>query len=391
MRVLQLGKYYYPYKGGIENHLYLLCNEIKRSVDLEVLVCNSARGSTTDDVERVPVTRCSEWINLASTSICPSMPLEISRRQFDLVHFHFPHPMGVLGYLLGSRARRPGVVVTYHSDIVRQKRLLRAYRPFMNQILDRADAIVCTSLDYLMGSDELVPYRHKCRVIPLGVDRSQFHRTPQLERAAAAIRARYSQRPLVLAVGRLIYYKGFEFLVRAMRDVDADLLLVGTGPLKEKLESTARECGVAHRVHFLGEVHSRDLPAHYLASDVYALPSVARSEGFAIVQLEAMACGLPVVNTKIPRSGVPFVSRDGESGITVPPMDAHALASALSRLLSDRDTARRLGERGRERVRREFSKEVVAEQYLALYREIVPSPHRGSSAISRETPPLATG
>jgi rhamnosyl/mannosyltransferase len=374
MRVLQLGKYYYPYFGGIENHLYLLCNELKRSVDLDVVVCNSRRESSVDEVDGVKVTRCFELANFASTSICPTMPLEMSRRRYDLLHFHFPHPMGVMSYLFGLRAHRHAVVVTYHSDIVKQERLLRLYRPFLERILDRADAIVCTSPNYLDGSDVLVPYRDKCRVIPYGIDLSQFERTSEVDRKAAEIRARYGGRPLVLSVGRLIYYKGFEYVVRAMREVDADLLLVGSGPLREPLEKAAREAGVASRVHFLGEIDNRTLAPYYFASDVYALPSIARSEAFAIVQLEAMACGVPVVNTSIPRSGVSFVSRDGESGLTVPPSDAAAFARALTRILSDRAVARRMGEAGRSRVHREFSKEVMAERMLALYEEVTHLP-----------------
>jgi rhamnosyl/mannosyltransferase len=371
MRVLQLGKYYYPYMGGIENHLYLLCNELKSQVDLDVLVCNSRPASSVDVVDGVRVTRSYQVTNVASTSICPMMPLQVARRAYDLVHFHFPHPMGVMSYLLGAQGpKRHAVVVTYHGDIVKQERLLKIYRPFMNRVLDRADAIVCTSPNYLDGSDVLVPYRDKCRVLPYGIDLSQFEKTAAIEKEAASIRARFKHRPLILAVGRLIYYKGFEYVVRAMKDTDAELLLVGTGHLKPMLEQAARECGVMERVHFLGEIHNQEIAPYYFASDVYALPSIARSEAFAIVQLEAMACGVPVVNTSIPRSGVSFVSRDGESGLTVAPKDAAAFAAALRTILGDRERARRFGEAGKARVRREFSKEVMAERMLALYREV---------------------
>jgi glycosyltransferase involved in cell wall biosynthesis len=381
LRVLQLGKYYYPYMGGMENHLYLLCNELKRSVELDVLVCNSRAASSADVVDGVHVTRCYELANVASTSICPTMPLELSRRRYDLLHFHFPHPMGVMSYLLGPRSKGHAVIVSYHSDIVKQQHLLQLYRPFMKRILDRADAIVCTSPNYLEGSDDLVPYRDKCRVIPYGIDLRQFEPTRKIDEEAAAIRARFGGRPLVLGVGRLIYYKGFEYVVRAMRDTNAELLLVGTGPLRPNLEQAARECGVAERVHFLGEVHNQALAPYYFASDAYALPSIARSEAFAIVQLEAMACGLPVVNTAIPRSGVPFVSRDGESGLTVPPRDAAAFARALRTILGDRDLARRFGDAGRARVRREFSKEVMAERMLALYRQTTIAPRPAATRV----------
>jgi glycosyltransferase involved in cell wall biosynthesis len=370
MRVLQLGKYYYPYMGGIENHLYLLCNELKREVDLDVVVCNSARANQTDDIDGISVRRCYEVANIASTSICPTMPFEVSRRRYDVVHFHFPHPMGVMSYLLGWRAHRHSVVVTYHSDVVKQVHLLKAYRPFMDRLLERADAILCTSPDYMTGSAVLASLQHKCHVVPYGIDTAQFEPTDEVLREAAAIRARFRNRPIVLGVGRLIYYKGFEHAIRAMRDVDAELVLVGDGPLRASLESLARELGVARRVHFVGEIHNHRLTPWYHACDIYGLPSVVRSEAFGIVQLEAMACGKPIVNTAIPHSGVPFVSRDRESGLTVPPGDPSAFGHALRTILADPGLGQRLGETGRLRVKREFSKAVMASRVLDVYRDV---------------------
>jgi rhamnosyl/mannosyltransferase len=369
MRVLQLGKYYYPYMGGIENHLYLLCNELKHEVSLDVLVCNSERTNSTDEVDGVRVTRCYELAKVKSTSICPTMPFEVSRRRYDVVHVHFPHPMGVMSYLLGWRAHRHAVVVTYHSDIVNQVNLLKAYRPFMDRLLERADAILCTSPDYMAGSDVLAPFLKKCHVVPYGIDVSQFEPNEDVLAKAAAIRARFGKRPLLLGVGRLIYYKGFDHAIRAMAEIDAELVLVGSGPLKESLERLAREAGVAERVHFVGEVHNHDLTPWYYACDLYVLPSTVKSEAFAIVQLEAMACGKPIVNTAIPHSGVPFVSRNGESGLTVPPRDAPAFAAAVRTILENHEMARSFGEAGRARVKREFSKEAMASQVMSIYRD----------------------
>jgi glycosyltransferase involved in cell wall biosynthesis len=382
MRVLQLGKYYYPYMGGIENHLYLLCNELKREVDLDVLVGNSARATTTDEVDGVRVTRCYEVTKIASASICPTMPLEVSRRRYDVVHFHFPDPMGVMSYLLGWRAHRHAVVVTYHSDVVKQANLLKAYRPFMDRLLARADAILCTSPDYMKGSETLVPFRHKCHVVPYGIDTTQFEPTESVKQEAAAIRARFGNRPLILGVGRLIYYKGFEHAIRAIREVpDAQLVLVGDGPLRGPLERLAREVGVTDRVHFVGEIHNHQLTPWYHACDVYALPSIVRSEAFAIVQLEAMACAKPIVNTSIARSGVPFVSRDGESGLTVAPGDPSAFGHALRRILADSDLARRFGENGRARVKREFAKEVTASRVMDIYRDVTHARRERSAKV----------
>jgi rhamnosyl/mannosyltransferase len=269
------------------------------------------------------------------------------------------------------------VVVTYHSDVVRQVNLLKAYRPFMNRLLTRADAILCTSPDYRDGSEALTLLRHKCHVVPYGIDTARFEATDAIRLAARAIRAHFRDRPLILSVGRLIYYKGFEYAIRAMQNVDAELAIVGEGPLRPSLEALARNVGVGNRVHFVGEIHNNELAPWYHACDVYALPSVVRSEAFAIVQLEAMACGKPVVNTAIPRSGVPFVSRGGETGLTVPPADSSAFGHALRTVLADTGMARRFGEAGRQRVKREFSKETMSHLVLSIYEELMRN--RGSA------------
>ncbi|MEW6731287.1 MAG: glycosyltransferase [Acidobacteriota bacterium] len=369
MRVLQLGKYYYPYMGGIENHLYLLCNEIRQRVPLEVVVCNSVPRTAHESIEGVSVIRCGELFNVASTSLCPTMPLMLSRQQYEIIHFHFPHPMGVMSYLASRKPSAHKVVITYHSDIVRQERLLKFYAPFMRRVMDRAATIICTSPNYIESSEMLQSYRDKCRVIPYGIDLTQFTETEKIHAAAVAIRARY-RGPLLIGVGRLIYYKGFEYVIEAMRDIDAQLLIIGDGPLRSRLEVRARDCGVAERVHFLGEIHNQEITPYYYASDLFVFPSIARSEAFGIVQLEAMACRLPVVNTALD-SGVPFVSRNEESGLTVEPKNSHAFAQAVNRLLADPAWMRRLGEAGRRRVEKEFSKEVMAAHIINLYQELL--------------------
>jgi rhamnosyl/mannosyltransferase len=267
------------------------------------------------------------------------------------------------------KPRNHAVIVTYHSDIVRQTKLLVLYAPFMRRVLNRAAAIICTSPNYIDSSPTLSAYRDKCHVIPYGIDLSQFDRNGTLAEEAARIRQHYGER-LLLCVGRLIYYKGFEYAIEAMRHIKGQLLLIGDGPLRTPLERLARNCGVARRVHFLGEIHNSAIAPYYHASDLFVLPSIARSEAFGIVQLEAMACGKPVINTALD-SGVPFVSRHNESGLTVEPKNAEALANTVNALLNDRALMHRLGETGRRRVEAEFSKEVMAERVLALYKNIL--------------------
>jgi rhamnosyl/mannosyltransferase len=294
------------------------------------------------------------------------MPVELSRRDYDLLHLHVPNPVGALAYLASIRPRQHALVVTHHSDVVRQAALRRLFQPFMNAVLARADAIIATSPNYLETSPELAPFRDKCVVVPYGLETARFRKTPALEAEARAIRQRYGA-PLLLGVGRLVYYKGFEHAIAAMREIDAQLLLVGDGPLREPLERLAAKLGVAGRVHFAGNVHNDQLAPYYHASDLFLFPSIARSEAFGIVQLEAMACGLPVINTALD-SGVPFVSRSGETGLTVTPNDPAALAAAARELLAAPERRAELGARARQRVETEFSPARLQAAILEIYR-----------------------
>ncbi|MEO8878201.1 MAG: glycosyltransferase, partial [Polyangiaceae bacterium] len=189
MKVLQLGKYYAPYRGGIESHLVQLCGELKAHVDLDVVVCNSELRESDEVIDGVRVHRCAEILNVASTSICPTMPLQLSLRDYDIVHMHFPNPMAVMSYLASKKPRNHRIIVTYHSDIVKQQTLLRAYQPFMDLVMRHASAILCTSPNYIESSAELQRHREKCVVVPLGIDLAAFASSATLRARAAEIRA----------------------------------------------------------------------------------------------------------------------------------------------------------------------------------------------------------
>src|SRR2546423_2680296 len=302
----------------METPLGELWERLEGEVDARVVVAASGgRASTEETIGGVRVRREGTLLSLGASPVCPGLARRIRESRADIVHLHFPNPAAIVAYFLSGHAGR--VVGTYRSDIVRQKILGRAFRPVLEHFLRRASAIIATSPDYVESSPVLKKFRERCRVIPLGVVPEQFERVD--DRAVRDIRGRYGER-VVLSVGRLIYYKGFAHLIRAMRDVEARLLVVGDGPLRRALERERDALGdLRERVVLLGEV--ADAAPYFRAADVFALASVARSEAFGVVQLEAMAAGLPVVNTRL-ASGVPFVSVDGLTGITVPPADPAA-------------------------------------------------------------------
>ncbi|MGH7925294.1 MAG: glycosyltransferase [Candidatus Binatus sp.] len=366
LRVLQIGKYFAPSHGGIESHLRDLCSALRKSVDLKVIVANHGLRRDRACIEGIDVIRLGRVMTLAAAPICPAMINAIRREEADIVHLHLPNPAAAIVCLLARP--RGALVITWHSDVVRQRRLARLYQPLERLLLKRCSAIVATSPAYAAGSLVLREQADRCHLIPYGIDASLFDDGRVDQTLVEKLRRRFGPR-MILSVGRLVYYKGTKFLIQAMAKVDAKLVIVGEGPLRGELEREAAINGTSDRVIFLGQIDD-NLSSYYHASDVFALPSCERSEAFGLVQLEAMACGRPVVNTRID-SGVPYVSPDGVTGFTVPPKDSDAIATALNRLLDNPELRKRMGSAARARVINEFGIRGMAARTLALYRSVV--------------------
>lgn len=362
MRVLHVGKFYPPYMGGMETHLQALCGELRKSLHVEVIVANTGRQDVEEYVEGVRVRRLGTWLDIAGAPVCRGMVRQIRDTPADIIHLHHPHPTAFLAYLASGHPGR--LVVTWHGDIVRQRVLGQAFTPILHRTLRGAAAIIATSPNYVDSSQVLSAHRGRCRVIPLGIHTEHFeHCDPA---ALRSLREAHGPR-IILGVGRLVEWKGFQYLIEAMTRVQAKLLLVGDGPARSELERKAKEDGVADRVVFVGNLGGAlKVAPYYHAADVFAFPSISRNESFGTVQVEAMAAGTPVVNTHLD-SGVPFVSLDGETGVTVPPADTQALATGINSLLDDAVRRQAYGCAGRERARREFSLEVMVERTLQLY------------------------
>jgi rhamnosyl/mannosyltransferase len=251
---------------------------------------------------------------------------------------------------------------------VRQRALLKVYRPLLERTLNRAARIVATSPAYIASSPLLHAQRDRCVVVPLGIDIDQFAQANAA--SVAALRARYGA-PLLLFVGRLRYYKGLHFLLEAMPllRADARLLVVGSGPEEERLRAQVQAAGLADRVHFAGALSDEDLTICYGAADVFVLPSHLRSEAFGIVQIEAQIAGLPIVTTEL-NTGTSHITLHGVTGFVVPPAQPSALARALDVLLANPALARHMGAAGRERARREFGRERMLERIEQVYADL---------------------
>ncbi|MFQ5343943.1 MAG: glycosyltransferase [Anaerolineae bacterium] len=366
MRILHIYKDYYPVVGGIENHVRLLAEAQARSgLDVTVLITNRPARTTITEMGGVRVIRAGRLAHLASTPLSLAFFAQLRRLTADVAHLHFPYPPGELGNLLFRPGRR--TVITYHSDVIRQQGILRLYRPLLRRVLRQADRIIATSPAYIESSPHLREVASRCTVVPLGIDPTPFM---QADDRAETIRRRFEAASrLLLFVGRLRYYKGLEYLLGAMKEIDGTLLVIGGGPMAGHWQQLARNQGLLERVHFLGEVADDDLPAYYQAADLFVLPASHRSEAFGVVQLEAMAAGTPVVSTAL-GTGTSFVNQDGVTGFVVPPRNAEALARAVNRLLADSELRRSMGEAGRRRVLEHFTVDRMVDGVIRVYEEI---------------------
>lgn len=371
IRVLTFGRYADDNFGGLERYVFELARALQGEVEFVNIVAE--RGGRPDTPLVGETVYARPWLEIGGTPVCPGMPWQALRRHrhapFDIVHLQFPaDPMAHLAYALLPRTVKR--VVGWHSDIVRQRALLPLYRPFIDRTLRGADAIIAATPAHVSSSKQLAVVRDRSRFhyVPYGMDLARFAARPPL---ADEIRRRFGGAFLVFALGRHVYYKGFEFLLRAIADVHgAKLALGGQGPLTADLRRIAGDAGIADRVEFVGRIPEADLPAWYHACDVFCLPSVEPAEAFGIVQVEAMACARPVVCCQL-GNGVNWVNRDGETGLAVPPADPEALARALARLREDPALRARLGDAGRRRAYAEFTSEAVARGTLAVYREVL--------------------
>ena len=367
LRVLHVGKYYPPAPGGMERMVQSLCEGERGLVDSRVLVANTAARTVQETWNGVAVTRIASLASIGSVAVCPTFPAALATADRDVTVLHEPNPLALVADAL-TFGRAP-LVVWFHSEVVRaQWKYALLYRPFLRRVLRRASRIVVSSPRLAEFARELADFRAKCVVIPFGIDTDRLAPAPVVQQRASEIAQEFPG-PRLLFVGRLVPYKGVDVLIDAMKDVDGTALILGDGPLRAALEARVAALGIGTRVRFLGSSSDADVVAHLHACDVFVLPSLTRQETFGVVQLEAMACGRPVVSTNL-ETGVPWVNQHERTGLIVAPGDAKALAAACNRLLRDATLRREYGEAARERVASHFTVAAMVAATTALYHEV---------------------
>jgi glycosyltransferase involved in cell wall biosynthesis len=372
LKILHFYKTYLPDSyGGIEQFIYQLARGcVQRGMEVDVLSLSSDVADESTSFDNHVSHRVRKNLEIASTgiSIRSFAKFAALARNADVIHYHYPWPFADIVHF-ATGVSKP-TVLTYHSDIIRQQRWMKLYRPLMNRFLGSIDRIVATSPNYLETSPTLMAFREKTEVIPIGLDRLAYP-TPDASRIAEW-RARLGER-FFFFVGVLRYYKGLHILIEANRGMDFPIVIVGAGPVEAELRKHASDAGLT-KVTFLGTIAEIDKVALFILSHAVVLPSHLRSEAFGISLLEGAMFGKPMISGEI-GTGTSYINHHDETGLVVPAADPGALGKAMRFLM---DNPARAGEMGREaflRYQKYFSAKEMVDRYIDLYRQVM-SQHR---------------
>ncbi len=369
MKILQLGKFYPPDIGGIENAIYNITEELnKREIVCDVLCSNSESKYTEDVFNGYKVYRTKSYGKVASTSITPQIIFKLREivSRYDIIHMHHPDPMANLALFIVN-PKKQKVILHWHSDIIRQKFLLKFYLPLQNWLLNRADAIIGTTIEYIAGSNYLSKYKHKCVSIPCGIRKFDYDIN-----IVNQLRERYRGKKVIFALGRFVYYKGFEYLILSANYMNEDTVLIigGDGPLKSKYLKMVKKYNLGEKVYLIGNIPQEILGSYYEFCDIFCLSSIDKSEAFGLVQLEAMSFGKPVVATNIPGSGVNWVNQDGITGLNVKPEKPVELANAFKHILKN-ERLYIFSQNAERRFKEEFTIEKETDRIVELYTRVL--------------------
>lgn len=373
LRPLHVGKFVPPPYAGIEGHVDLLLRSFSSEVRATLVAGEGKQGQTPPPYR---VLSAKSYGKLASATISPGVLThvrqEISSGESNLLHIHAPNPWGDLAALMG--AGKVPVVMTWHSDIVRQRRLMLAYQYLQRAVLRRVDRIVVYTPRHYDSSAQLhqLPLAHKIVNLPIGIDFDKVDQRHASEATKLRLDAFAKGRPVVLTVGRHVYYKGYVYLLSALAQLrtDAVLVMIGAGVLTPELTQQVYQLGLQDRVLMMGEVDDADLVAALHRCDVFTLPSIEPSEAFGIASAEAMACGKPTVVCEL-GNGVNHLNQDQVTSLTVPPRDVPALADALDQLLQNNALRAEMGAAAHRWAMEQFSAQAMALGTEKLYQSLL--------------------
>ena len=370
MKVLHFFKTYWPDSfGGVERTIHAIAESTaSHGVETEVLSLSRLPDKNTLRLDGHIARKARLDFELASTGFSREVfgKFGALAGKADLVHYHFPWPLMDMAHFRARHAKP--TVVTYHSDIVKQRILKLLYAPLMHRFLGSVDRIVATSPNYLATSPVLGNFRNKTLVIPIGLNEKDYPK-PSAEQIAAW-RARFPA-PFFVFVGVLRYYKGIDILIEAARATRADIVIVGEGPMQARLKKKAEHLD-ASNVHFVGPVSDPDKVALLQLSEGLVSPANQRSEAFGLALLEAAMLGRPMISTEL-GTGTSYINLNRKTGLVVPANNAPALAAAMNETISSPNVSAEWGIAARDRFQTLFTADRMGRAYAELYHDLLHS------------------
>lgn len=368
MKVTHFYKTYFPEtQGGLEEAIRQIATYTTgEGVENWIYTVADINESDVIEFPEATVKRFPLSFDIASTPFSIRFALNFIEivKSADILHFHFPWPFAELLFILPWCIKKP-TIVTYHSDIVKQKYLKQIYQPFLNRFLVKIDVIVPTSENYLNSSLDLSRFREKCVPIPLFLGNARF--SSSKKEHEDHIRQKYGD-DFFLFVGVLRYYKGLQYLIPAMKDVSNNLVIVGKGPEFGKLKMLVQELGLSN-VFFTGYVEDEQLQTFYQLARAVVFPSCERSEAFGMTILEALMMGKPVISTEL-GTGTSYANINKLTGLVIEPKNVGSIHKALNKLCND-DLVKTFSSNAKNRYVVHFSSNVVGPKYLELYKSLI--------------------
>lgn len=374
MKILYINKFYHPWIGGIETVCQKLAEGVAKTKinKVAVLCCNDKYKRERFILNKVRIFKS------ATLFITLGMPVSIDffrlfkklSKSYDIIHLHWPFPLAFIALIFFKPQAK--IVITWHADIVRQRLFGPLLRPFVRYALNIADIIIAPTKNHVMFSPWLKEFKDKISIIPFGIETDFYRKVPITE--IKKIKNFFKNKKIILSVGRLNYYKGIEYLIKALPLIKQSVknvicIIIGSGSLKSSLKRLAQSLNVEGDVVFLGKIGQKKIKTYFLACDIFVLPSLYKSEAFGLVQLEAMLAKKPVINTNL-ASGVPLVSTHQKTGFTVPPRNPQALAEAIISLLNNEQLRIKFGNNAFKRVIKVFPLTKMIKLHQRLYRQL---------------------
>jgi glycosyltransferase involved in cell wall biosynthesis len=369
MKVLHIGKYYPPYFGGIEKVNFDLVEGLNEAGVETDVICFNNTYRTEVKKEGYSIFRMSRITEIYSVpfSLSYYIKLRCIIKNYHIVHIHLPNPTAAIFLLLTNYKGR--IILHWHSDIVKQKFLKNIYLPFDNILKRKAKIIIVTSKKYLDSSKDLSNFKKKCKVIPIGIDSSELVSDNSFFKL---LKNEYKGRKIIFSLGRLTYYKGFDYLIDATKELNDDTLVLigGTGELYSVLENQIKNSDLQNKIKLLGKIPLKHLHSYFKLADIFCLPSVHKSEAFGVVLIEAMSLGCPQVVFNIKGSGVPWVVENEKTGLVIDSINSKLLAKKLNYLLSNDQLLEYFSNQSIQRYNVLFTKQDMINETLKIYNNI---------------------